>query len=118
LADGYHELRVVAVDSQPIECHGRVIAPFYVSNRSKHLDLEVSPAGEVGLGGTLTLSARQAGAERIVFLHNERVLQSVPGESAEVTIKASLLGRGPVQLQARSEGVSPAASKPIFVNVR
>jgi hypothetical protein len=118
LADGYHELRVVGVDSQAIETQGRVIVPFTVSNSGNQLELTAEPTGDLSKGATLTLTAAQSGAERITFLSNGRVLETVEGSPATASVTSEMLGRGPIQLQAKSEGASPAASKTVLLNVR
>ena len=43
LADGYHELRIVGTDSDPIETQGRLIVPFSVHNHDAQLEFKVSP---------------------------------------------------------------------------
>jgi uncharacterized protein (TIGR03790 family) len=118
LPDGYHELRVVAADAGAIETQGRLIIPFYVKNHDAELQWTVSPQPGVASQGVVRISAHQPGATAIVIRQNHRELARVEGEEGNVEIPAALLGRGPVALQAASEGDVPAVSAPIWLQVR
>jgi uncharacterized protein (TIGR03790 family) len=117
LADGYHELRVVGVRSDPIETQGRSIIPIFVNNHDAAVELKVSPAARVPLSGKLKISVRHPGATTIAIRQNSRDLASVKGESGEVEILAVTLGRGPTTLQAISAGTAAATSLPVRIFV-
>jgi hypothetical protein len=118
LADGYHELRVVAIDADPIETQCRVILPIFVNNHDQKLEFTVSPRSQVASTDKLRISLRQPGATAIVVRQNRREVARVKGESGEAEVLAESLGRGPVVLQAESEGEHPAASVPIRFDIR
>jgi hypothetical protein len=118
LADGYHELRVVAIDADPIESQGRAIVPIFVNNHGDKLEFSVSPRPQVAGTDKLRISVRQPGAKGIVVRQNRREVSRVAGESGEVEVLASTLGRGPVVLSAVSEGEHAAVSSPIALDVR
>ncbi|MCH7870130.1 MAG: hypothetical protein IID33_00360 [Planctomycetes bacterium] len=99
-ADGYHELRVVAITDDAIETQGHLVLPLRISNHGR--ELKLTPLGDtkVPLDGTLRLSVELPGARRIEILHNRRSVARIEGERGDVEIEASRLGLGPVVLQA------------------
>lgn len=118
LADGYHELRVVAADANPVEARGRLILPIRVNNHGASVDLAVSPESDVTATSKVKIRARHPGATAIVLRQNRRQLARIEGESGEVELPAATFGRGPVVLQAQSEGEHPAVSPPVHLEVR
>ncbi len=118
LPDGYHELRVVGLSMGVLETQGRVVVPFFASNHDAGLAWTVTPEPTVARTGVVRVSARQPGATAIVIRQNRRELARVEGAAGEVEISAAELGRGPVALQAVSEGEQPAATAPIWLQVR
>ena len=118
LVDGYHELRVVAIDADPIETQCRQILPIYVNNRGGSVEFSVSPRSHVATTDKLRFSVRQPGATNIVIVQNGREIARFQGESGEAEVAAETLGRGPVVLQAQSEGDKPAVSAPLRLDIR
>jgi hypothetical protein len=117
LADGYHELRVVGIRSDPIETQGRAIVPIVVNNHDASVEIKALSATRVSLAGKLKLSVRQSGASEIIIRQNSREVGRVKGESGEVEIAADVLGRGPSALQAFGEAKTPAVSPPLGIVV-
>jgi uncharacterized protein (TIGR03790 family) len=117
LSDGYHELRIVGIRSDPIETQGRAIIPILVNNHDTAVEIKVSPSTRIPLSAKLKFSVRQPGATSIAIRQNSRDLGNVNGESGELEILASSLGRGPTTLQAISEGKSAAASALVHIFV-
>jgi hypothetical protein len=118
IADGYHELRVVGVESGQIETQGRAILPFTVNNHDAKLEVKVAPAAVIDIATDLRISVRQPGATSVAIRQNSRVLASVQAEEGEVTIPAATLGRGPTTLQASSEGKAAVVSAPMHITVK
>jgi len=116
-ADGYHELRVVGVRSDAIETRGRKIVPIWINNHDATVVFTVSPADRIGATGKLKLAVRQPGAKGFVIRQNSREVARVQGEAGEAEVSAATLGRGPVALQAFSEGSAPATSRPVRIMV-
>jgi hypothetical protein len=114
LADGFHELRVVGIESSPVETQGRVILAFTVQNGDAALEFKTA-LYRVKAGDTVKVSVRQAGATGVTIRQNSRDLASVKGEAGDVEIAAAQLGRGPNDLQAFSEGTSPLISAPLRI---
>jgi hypothetical protein len=117
LTDGYHELRIVGIRTDPIETQGRAIVPVFVNNHDAAIEVKVSPAARVPLAAKLKVSVRQPGATSFTIRQNSRELGRVKGESGDLEILATTLGRGPTTLQAISEGKAAATSAPIRIFV-
>jgi hypothetical protein len=98
--DGYHELRVVAVDSGPIETQGRVTIPILVDNQGRSALLATRPEKTVRWGEALQVAARASGAKQIHVLNNGRLLGTINGEEGQLQVDPRVLGLGPVGLQA------------------
>jgi hypothetical protein len=99
-ADGFHELRVVAVESGPIETQGRAIIPVIVNNQGASVELATTPAKTVRWGETLSVHAKSAGASKIFVVQNNRVLGLINGDDGQLSVNPRMLGTGPVALQA------------------
>jgi hypothetical protein len=96
LAEGYHEARVVAVAGS-LETRGRVVIPFRVGKRT--IVVEGAPTQPLLVDQTIRLTAKMPGAQRIAFLHNEREMSAIAGDSGTAEIKLSSLGVGTVVVQ-------------------
>ena len=117
IADGYHELRIVAVAENSVETQGRVIVPFFVSNQNQEVTLE-RQSNSTRLEDTLTFAVSANCGERIELLHNDRVLAKSDARQATFEVPASTLGRGPVQLIARAiQGDVEISSQPVAFTV-
>jgi uncharacterized protein (TIGR03790 family) len=117
LADGYHELRIVGIHGDAIETQGRAIVPIVVNNHGRTLQMDVSPRAGVSSLSKVKVRVSQSGAKVISVRQNSREVGRVNGESGEVEIAASVLGRGPTKLQAFSEGDAVAVSRPVQLQV-
>lgn len=99
-SDGYHELRVVGVESSSIESQGRQIIPVHFNNYGKKMQFDASPHA-VRPGRALKLTASAPGAIGVAFYHNkDHLIAKFKGASGETMIDPTLLGDGPVTLQA------------------
>jgi len=99
MADGYHELRLVAVGQGPIHSRSRQLFNLQVDNHGHSLELR-SDLDQVDEGQRLQLSAESAGAESISIYCNTRRVGLAKGDKAVFKIDTKKLGRGPVELQA------------------
>lgn len=103
-ADGYHELRVVAVGASPIETTGRLILPITVENSGHRMELTTVPAGRVRWDETLTVRAKAPGMKQVFVVQNGRPLGVISGEEGELAVNPRTLGLGPVSIQALAVG--------------
>ena len=99
LADGHHELRVVAITATDVETQGRRIVPVVVSNHGRTLALTVEPR-RVGAADTVRVSLAGAGVESAIIYGMGRVLGRTAQGQATIEVPAELLGLGPVTIRA------------------
>ncbi len=121
LTEGFHELRVVAIEDSAIETQGRILIPFIVDNQQRTIQCHVAPNATVFPGQELFVLASSPGSSKILIYHNRRQLGTIEGPKGELKVDASLLGAGPVQLQAVGIAASSEQqhvfSAPVFVSV-
>ena len=99
MADGHHELRVVAIESSPVETQGRWIMPVSFDNHGRGLTLEAEPR-RVKPSGTVRVSVKGDGLEGVVIFAMGRVLGRTTKADAAIEVPAELLGRGSVTIRA------------------
>jgi len=110
LADGYHELRVMAVSAGPIETRGGLLVPVTTANFHRTVSLERLDAGPVRWDAPLRLRVQADAAVGIVVAQGSRTLARVRGTAGEVSLNPRLLGLGPVVLQAAAVGTAGPTS--------
>jgi hypothetical protein len=120
LADGHHELRVVAVESSPVESQGRVILPVSFSNHGRRLSLTAEPR-RVKPNGTVRVSVAGDGLDSVAIFAMGRVLGRTGGGTSTVEVPADLLGLGKVTLRATgrsgSGAVNSVNAEPVTIEV-
>ena len=105
MADGHHELRVVAIESSPVESQGRQIIPVTVSNHDDGRALVVTAdPPRVGLDGTVRIGVKGTGIEGAVVFAMGRVLGRTATADATIEVPAAVLGSGPVTIRAVGRG--------------
>ncbi len=100
LPDGYHELRLVAVEAGTIGTRGRAVLPIFTANHGRSIELSVSPAPKAASDATLTIAANSPGSTEIAIMQDCRLLGKISGESGKLEIPAAALGFGPARLRA------------------
>ncbi len=122
LADGYHELRVVAIEAGLIRCQGRTILPVSTANHGRTISASISPREKVSLRTPLVISASSPGSKKIYVLHNSRLVGQIAGEQGRVEVDPAILGLGPVQLRVVGIGdgksTDYAWAKPLSVTIK
>ena len=117
LADGYHELRVIAYEAGPIRSQGRWIVPMTTANHGRAIEFSISPRGTIPTGESLSVSARSPGSMGIAVMQNTRMLGRIVGEEGNIEIETESLGSGPVRLHAVGLAKEPSqgnvASAPV-----
>jgi uncharacterized protein (TIGR03790 family) len=125
LADGHHQLRVVAVEASPIRSQGRAIVPLVVNNHDRTCRLtstSMSKSGnKIRWGQPLRLRVFSPGSSQILIYHNRELVGRIKGASGQVTVDARPLGYGPIQLVALGLGAGGrrpfALSAPLNIEV-
>jgi len=122
MADGYHELRIVAIEAGLIQSQGRRTLAITTANHGRTITATVAPEGAVRPGKPLTITANSPGSVSIAVLHNSRLVGQSSGESCQLEIDTSELGLGPVRLDVVGIGsrgpLDYAMAKPLEVIIR
>jgi hypothetical protein len=117
MSDGFHELRVVAIDNTPIAVQGSWIATVQVRNGRDAIQLRAA-AGGVKFGDTLVLDTVSTRQEDAIVFHNGIRVGVVSGGSGKVLVDTKTLGPGRVQLWAQQPGKPALRSRPLTVEIR
>lgn len=103
LAEGWHDLRVLATDSTLVANVGRFIGAFVVDNSPFGVTLApAATSGDLSSEFSFTLVASGTTVSELRLLHNGRVVAAAPGASAVLSVFGQGLGAGPVTLQAEA----------------
>ena len=116
LADGWHEVRVVAIDDTPLETQGRWIGEVIVKNGPGAVQLS-SPRGARVSGPQISVAASSTTQGPVVISHNGREVARIRGGSGTASISASVLGRGPAELTAAVAGEPGVTSRPLRLEI-
>ena len=99
LADGHHELRVVAIDSSPLETQGRWVQQVAFANHGRSLSLTVEPR-RAKPNEPVRITVNGPGLDGVTLFTMGRVIGRTTGGEATIDVPAELLGRGPVTIRA------------------
>jgi hypothetical protein len=122
LADGWHELRVVAIGPPPIESQGRQIIPVRLANHGRKIEASLIGDGPWSAGKLLMIAADSPGSIGIVAMHGSRVVGRITGEKGRIDIPGNTLGAGPVRLRVIGLGkggtITNVAANPLDVTLQ
>ncbi len=107
IADGYQEMRIVAIEDSEIESQSRLILPLNVANRGMKIEWGIQPK-TIYDNSRIQLLLTGKGTKAIHVFHEREPLGTVNLAMGQVTIDASKLGVGPVTLTAIGIGEDPA----------
>lgn len=118
ILDGYHEFRLVAVASDPIESQSELIVPVTIDNQNLHVVVKSKPQQ----AAPPLLGAAMVGAKQLILMHNGQLLASADTDIKAFTIDPAKTGKGPVTLQVigviAKDGVEQRiASEPIRIEI-
>ncbi len=119
LANGYHELRVVAIEDTPIETQGRAITGFVCLNQasaSSRANLSAklrNPKAILRTGQPAYVRVRSPGAREIRIYRGRDVIGTLNGDNGQIAINPAELGGGSVSLRPVAFPLD-RAEKPIF----
>lgn len=110
LADGHHELRVVAIDASPVETQGRWVQQVLFANHGRSLALEAEPR-RVKATGSVRVRLDGPGLDGVILFTMGRVIGRTAGGESAIDVPAETLGRGPVTIRATGRaGAGPTNS--------
>jgi uncharacterized protein (TIGR03790 family) len=104
VADGYHELRVVARGPAPIETQGRQVVPLRFDNHDRRIEASLVVPGPYRADASVRIAVRSPGTVGIVAIQGSRIVGKVAAEQGEIAIPAKMLGAGPVSLRLAGLG--------------
>ncbi len=116
MADGYHEVRVVAVADSLVAVKKSQSLGFVLNRNGKSAQLTAKKA-KIKLGQNLVLAASSTGSQKLDIVQNYRIVGSIkPGEST--SIDSRLLGLGKSKLRALSTiNGTTIASSPLEIEI-
>ncbi len=120
LADGWHELRLLAFDNTAVRSTGRFVTSFVSANFGRTVSMSLSAAsGSLTQRFDVTLAAGGGAVSAIDVLQGGRVVASTANASAMVGVFGRTLGSGISRLQARARFVDgrTATSAPVPIDV-
>lgn len=120
LADGGHELRIVAVEAGPIETRSGRVRRLWVDNHGLSVDIDEAPAA-LPHGALLSLTGSAPAAAQVVVRQGTRVLGETPvrGGRWSMDLDSARLGSGSVSLVAVAQHADgrEARSRPLGVEI-
>ena len=121
LADGYHQVTVVATADNQLASTGRRSYPVTVRSRGRQVELRCNRRS-VRFDEQFQFELRAMGARSISLFHDFQRLETVNGAEGVVTLAAQRLGLGPVRLWAVARyddnQSGRALSPPLLLTVR
>ncbi|MEM7307393.1 MAG: TIGR03790 family protein [Planctomycetota bacterium] len=120
LADGWHDLRVLAYDTSAARHTGRFRSSLLVDNAG--LSVALTPgatAGDLGTRFELGVAAAGGAVEELRLLQNGRVVAAGGAGTTALAAHGHNLGAGPVRLQAEAlfAGGGRARSAPVELDI-
>ncbi len=88
LPDGYHELRVVAVEAGLIQSQGRAILPVITDNHGRKIQVKAASKGVIRPDNPLIIDVDSPGSIGISVLENSRIVGRLAGEKGQIKIEA------------------------------
>jgi hypothetical protein len=120
LADGHHELRVVAAESSTVASQGRWVMPVRFANHGRTLTLRAEPA-RVKAAGTVRVSVAGENLDGVAVYAMGRVLGRTNGSDTTIEVPAELLGRGRVPIYATGRtgngAINSVNAEPVTIEV-
>lgn len=109
LADGEHELRVVAYEDSPIATQGTWIKQITTSNHGwKPIAVSIGPAAQVAWEDNVTIDVDAPGCQRVGVYYNHHMVAMTTSPRVSITLPASELGPGPGEVQVVASAGSGA----------
>jgi len=118
LADGEHELSVVATTNSPIETQGRWIGTVQIKNGHDAVQLTVDQSSRLSSSKQLAIKVTSTQKKVIWVMHNGRKMGRVVGGNGIVRIDNDRLGNGPMAFYGQSEGKLGIRSKSLRIELK
>jgi hypothetical protein len=126
MSDGHHEIRIVAIANSLLESSSAVVIPLMINNKDQKVNLSGDSDSFLSTD-EIELRATSNVGDMIALVHNGRTIAQESGRDVTFKFDASLIGRGPVQMEAiavsskavgqSEEAIQPVASKPLVLTI-
>ena len=120
LDDGWHDLRVLAMDDLDQRFTGRWVGSMTTDNRGRSAGVSVTPtSGDWNTAFAAMITTAGSDVDEVRLIHNGRVVAAAAGSSAQLDVHGLTLGAGPVRVQAEALFADGAAvrSEPFDLTV-
>lgn len=117
LADGWHDLRIVAIDDTPIAVQGVLAMTVEIRNGADAVGMVIAEPRRFSVGSKISIDVQSTRAEDARLMHNGRELALIAGGKGNAEVEAKRLGRGRVQLYVEQSGQPPLRSRPVTVEI-
>jgi len=117
IADGWHELRVVAIDNTPIAVQGAWTAEVHIKNGRDAVQLILGKPARFAATETFSVEVASTRQREAVVMHNGRRLGVVAGGKGRLQVDAKQLGKGRVKLYAQQAGEPPLRSRVVVAEI-
>ena len=120
IADGYSELRIVAIEAGPIETQGETVVPILVDNHGRGIAATAS-AAKLMAGAPLTISIKAPKTASTAIYLQSQLLGTISGASGKLSVDSAKLGLGLLVFRAvgKSTDTPPVRvlSRPVYVEI-
>lgn len=116
-ADGWHHVRVVAIDNTPIAVQGAWDELVQVKNGKESIPLLLTESPRVAMGAAFQVRVTSSLKSPVRILSNHRQLATIAQGTGVATLDSNQLGKGRVQLVAEQTGTPSLQSRPIVVEI-
>ena len=117
LPDGWHDMRLVAIDDTPIAVQGALAMAVEIRNGDDAVGMVIAEPRRFALGGKIPVDVQSTRTEDAQLMHNGRQLATVTGGRGKVEVAAKQLGRGQIQFYVEQDGQPPLRSRPVTVEI-
>ncbi|RMF84434.1 MAG: hypothetical protein D6744_03120 [Planctomycetota bacterium] len=101
--DGWHDLRVLAVDDTLAASSGRWVGSFESSNHGHAITISPTiTSGDLATAFTFAVTASGPDIQEVRLIHNGRVIDASASLSPTLSAYGSTLGAGPARVQAEA----------------
>jgi len=99
LDDGWHEIRIVAIDSTLVGAQGEWVGDLFTDNNGKVITAS-TPAANIDRSGLIQIAtdANDPNVTETRLLHNDRVVAAIPG-TGNIETRGEIVGAGPARVR-------------------
>ena len=119
LDDGWHEIRIVALDDTLVGSQGEWVGDLFTNNNGKIIGA-TAPAASIDRSGLIQIAtdANDPNVTETRLMHNDRVVAAIAG-SGNIETRGEIVGAGPARVRIEMDFAdgTTARAKPFVVDV-